>query len=108
MFDSTDESFETDVTSTEIVIFDVWASWCQPCKMFAPIFEGLATKLKSYTDIKFFKLNADKCPSISAKLNITSIPSVLYYKDGELVEMKNGIQTEEQMIEMINGLRKKK
>lgn len=66
------------------VIVDFWAAWCGPCKMLSPIIDELA---EEYGDKgRFFKLNVDENPVTSMQYNVASIPTVLVFKDGKLVD----------------------
>ena len=66
-------------------MIDFWATWCGPCKMVAPIVEELAGE---YADkgLRVGKLNVDSNPSVTTRFRVTSIPSILFFKDGELVD----------------------
>ena len=70
-----------------IVLIDVWASWCGPCKAFGPIFEEASD---THSDIKFGKINSDEQQELSAEYGIRSIPTLIIYKDGEPVYSKPG------------------
>ncbi|MBU3182702.1 thioredoxin [Clostridium psychrophilum] len=81
-----DKSFHNEVSSSDIaVVVDFWASWCGPCKMLAPVMEQLD---KEYGGkIKFVKVNVDKNPELSSKYNISSIPTIMVFKN-KVVEDK--------------------
>jgi len=81
----TDSNFESEVLKSDIpVIVDFWAVWCGPCKMIAPIMEDFASEYDG--KIKVTKLDVDNNPNAAVKYGIRSIPTVLYFKDGKVVE----------------------
>lgn len=79
--------FEKTVTSHEIVIVDFWASWCGPCRMFAPIFEKASA---AHPDIVFGKVDTEAEQALAAAAKITSIPTLMAFKDGTLVYSQPG------------------
>ena len=84
-----DDNFTEEVIESNIpVLVDFWAEWCGPCKMIAPILEGIAEDCVG--KIKVAKVNVDEIVSLSAKYDITSIPTLLLFKDGEVVERRMG------------------
>ncbi len=88
----TDDNFESEVLgSNQPVLVDFWAEWCGPCRLLAPTIEELASELGE--SAKVCKLNVDENPETAAKYQISSIPSVLIFKDGELVETLVGVQS---------------
>jgi thioredoxin 1 len=87
--DITDDSFEAEVLKADTpVIVDFWATWCGPCKMIAPILEEIAGE---YADkVKVVKLDVDANNQTAAQYNIMSIPSLLFFKNGEVVDQVIG------------------
>lgn len=85
----TDASFESEVLQSDRpVIVDFWATWCGPCKMIAPILEEIASE---YGDkVKVTKLDVDSNNATAGKYNIMSIPSLLFFKNGEIVDQVVG------------------
>lgn len=85
----TDENFADEVENADgLVLIDFWAEWCGPCRIVSPIVEELAN---DYADtVKVGKLNVDANRHTSQRFNIRSIPSILFFKDGQLVDMVVG------------------
>jgi thioredoxin 2 len=82
--DITDSTFENEVAASPVpVLVDCWAPWCGPCKMVAPVLEELAIQLAG--KVKICKLNVDQNQEIAAKFGIQSIPTLLLFKNGNLV-----------------------
>ncbi|MBO3664212.1 thioredoxin family protein [Microbacterium stercoris] len=75
----TAETFEPTVTGDGIVLVDIWAEWCGPCKQFAPIYDAAATE---NPDIVFGKVDSEANPELSAALGVQAIPTLMVFRDG--------------------------
>lgn len=83
-----------EVIASGVTIVDFYADWCGPCKMIAPIFAKLADEM---TDVKFLKVDTDEHGSIAQGFGISSIPTLLVFKDGNLVDKHVGFMPEPTM-----------
>lgn len=94
--DVLDNTFETDiVNSDQPVIVDFWAPWCGPCKMFAPTFEATAPEYDG--KMKFAKVNVDEAGESAAKFGVRSIPTIMLFKNGEVVDTHIGGMSQAQL-----------
>ena len=85
----TDDTFDSEVLQADKpVVVDFWATWCGPCKMIAPILEEVASEMSD--KVKITKLDVDANNKTAGKYNIMSIPSLLFFKNGELVDQVVG------------------
>lgn len=84
----TDANFEEVINNDKPVLVDFWAEWCGPCKMIGPVVEELATDYDGKAVIG--KVNVDENPAVSAKFGIRSIPTLLVFKGGEIVDKQVG------------------
>ncbi len=81
----TDETFETEIEKhTGLVVVDFWATWCGPCRMIAPILDQLATEYAG--KVKVAKLDVDTNIRTATRFNVRSIPMLLFFKDGKVVD----------------------
>jgi len=97
----TDSDFTKEVLEQKgIVLVDFWAPWCGPCLMLGPIIEQVAVEMKD--KIKVVKLNVDENPSVSSQYQITGIPTVIIFKDGQLKEQIVGFRQKQDYIDAIN------
>ncbi len=86
---ASDSNFDTDVLkSTELVVVDFWAEWCGPCRLLGPTIEALADDYQG--KIKVFKMNVDENPATPTRFHIRGIPTVIFFKNGELVDQLVG------------------
>ncbi|WP_406048677.1 thioredoxin [Kribbella sp. NBC_00889] len=96
--------FEQTILDNEIVLVDFWASWCGPCRMFAPIYEKAAA---AHDDIVFGKVDTEAEQALAAAARITSIPTLMAFKDGSRVFSQPGAlpaQALEQVIAAVRDL----
>ena len=84
------------------VVVDVWADWCGPCKMIAPHFAAAEEELKD--KVRFFKLDADKNEKLVRKYKIMGIPTLLFFKDGQLADRSSGMMTKAAILKRANLL----
>ena len=102
-FHFTDENFETEALASELpVLVDFYADWCGPCKMLAPIVEALAPEYEG--KVKIGKLNVDNAPNTAQKYGIMSIPTLLFIKNGEVVNKIVGLVSKADLEEALNTL----
>lgn len=102
-FHFTDENFNTEALSCELpVLVDFYADWCGPCKMLAPIIEALAPEYEG--KVKIGKLNVDNAPDTAQKYGIMSIPTLLFIKNGEVVNKIVGLVSKADLEEALNSL----
>ena len=98
----TDSSFTTEVTdSTVPVLVDFWAPWCGPCKMVAPVLEELAQEYAG--KLKIVKLNVDQNQQVAAQFGISSIPTLIMFKNGKEAGKMIGFQSKDALKKMIAG-----
>ena len=95
------ENFDKEVLeNNKPVVVDFWASWCGPCRMMGPIFEELSEDMK---EVVFGKLSTEDHGEIASKNNITSIPTLVVFKEGKEVGRISGVMPKEDLKEKINS-----
>jgi thioredoxin 1 len=98
----TKEPFEETVTKPGITLVDWWASWCGPCRMFAPIFQDAS---EQHPEITFGKIDTEDQPELSAAARITSIPTLMAFRDGILVFSQPGALPGAALKQLIQAVR---
>ncbi|MFA5140616.1 MAG: thioredoxin [Elusimicrobiota bacterium] len=99
----TDSNFQDEVlTSAVPVVVDFWAPWCGPCRMLGPVIEELAGEYQGR--VKVGKLNVDENPAAAQALRIEAVPTVMFFKDGRLVDRAMGVSHKSALRQRIDRL----
>ena len=93
-----DNNFE-DVIKSGISLVDFYADWCGPCQALAPILDDIAKE----ADFNIIKVNVDDAPNIAAKFQVVSIPTMIIFKDGEMVEKTVGVKQKDEILTWVNS-----
>lgn len=97
------QNFESKIKSTDkIVLLDFFATWCGPCKMLSPILEELKNE---YPNIDFYKVDVDESREIAARYSITSMPTLVFVKEGKEIERFIGWKPKNELSRIINNLK---
>lgn len=100
--DLTGEKLKSVKEEHSVVVVDFWAEWCAPCKTMEPIMDSLAEKLGD--EVFFGKVNVDEERETASEFQISSIPAILFFKDGEVKDQVIGARPKEDLEEKISGL----
>ncbi len=94
----TKDNFKDEIASG-VTLVDFWAEWCGPCKMVAPVIEQLSNELQG--DVKVAKLDTDAHPEVAQEFGIMSIPTLMLFKDGKVVDTLVGAYPKPAIVEFI-------
>ena len=98
MLNITKENFNEEVLNSKgLVLVDFWATWCGPCRALGPILEDFANE---YTNVKVGKINVDEQPKLASQFRVMSIPTLLLFKDGEVVKKSVGLLSKDELVEL--------
>ncbi|QJC32906.1 thioredoxin [Enterobacteriaceae endosymbiont of Donacia semicuprea] len=95
----TDQNFKIKIKENNLVLVDFWADWCNPCKIFSQILEQIFNK---YENIIFTKLNVEKYKNIAEENNIRSIPTIILFKNGKVIDKIIGSINKTQLENFLN------
>lgn len=97
------DNFEKTINSGATVLVDFWATWCMPCKMQAPIIDEIA--LEDHDNLIVGKVNVDDNPEIASEYSVMSIPTIIAFKDGEVIDKKVGVRQKDELLAMVGGVK---
>ena len=96
------ENFKNEVTeSDKLVLVDFYADWCGPCKMMSPIIDEIAVEMGD--KVKVCKLNVDSAQDIAIQYNVMSIPTLIIFKNGQVINTVIGLQEKEKITNILNS-----
>jgi thioredoxin 1 len=95
------EQFQKIISSNEIVLVDMFAEWCGPCKMLSPVLEQVAAM---YPKVKIIKVDVDKEPTLAQNFSIQSVPTVMFFYNGELKQKLMGFNPKDRFIKLLEPI----
>lgn len=102
IINTTDTDFENDINVTgKLVLVDLWAEWCGPCKMMEPVLEEIAGEMEK--SLQVVKINIDQNQETPMKFNVMNIPTLLFLKDGKEVDRVIGVVPKKQLVKKIEN-----
>ncbi len=102
LIEITESTFDTIIKENPKIVVDFWADWCGPCRAMGPVFEKLA---KDYSGkVMFGKVNCDKNQKLVTRYKVLAIPTILFFKDGEVAETNVGLVSRDELEETIRNV----
>lgn len=98
---SSDITFNNDLQKEGYTLVNFWASWCNPCRMLAPVLE--AYDANSRDDVRILKINVDDYPETASSFSVMSLPTTILFQDGKLIDKKIGFMSKEALAEWVDG-----
>ena len=98
---ATNTTFEDLLQDSRLVIVDFWATWCGPCRMLTPILDEVEEEMAGKMEV--VKVNVDDADEVAAQYRIMSIPTLLFFKNGQVVDKTVGAMPKAQLVEKINA-----
>jgi thioredoxin 1 len=98
----TKDNFVQTVETSGVLVVDFWAAWCGPCQRFGPVFERAAAR---FTDVRFGKVNTEEQPELAGAFEITSIPTLMGIRGGEVVYRQSGALADSQLDHVVTMIR---
>lgn len=95
-------NFDATINTNDVVLVDFFADWCGPCKALHPALEELAKDFDG--KVVILKINVDKNPELAAQFKVRSIPALFYFKNGEVVDTQNGVQSKSLMTSHLTSI----
>ncbi len=100
LLELSDADFTKEVKLSEkpVVLVDFYASWCEPCKLLEPVLEEIAGE---YDHVKVCRIDVDKAPRMAARYGVLSVPTLMVFHQGQIVNIQTGVQTKENIANMV-------
>jgi thioredoxin 1 len=99
---ATNTSFDEFLESEKLVIVDFWATWCGPCRMLSPLLDEVEEEMAD--KIEVVKVNVDDADEVAMRYRIMSIPTLLFFKGGEVVDKRVGVVSKDEIVSIINSI----